>query len=135
MRRAAARGLGTRARFVEWVARPEDLAEIYRRSRVVVCASSCEGGPRFTVEAMACGTPVVSTPVGMMNELVRDGVNGARCGFDTASLAQALERMLGDEPARRRMGAAAREDTLRFEYASVIRGYAEGLKRIAGVTP
>jgi glycosyltransferase involved in cell wall biosynthesis len=134
-RRAAARGRRTRARGGAWVARPEALSEIYRRSRVVVCASSCEGGPRFTVEAMACGTPVVSTPVGMMNELVRDGVNGARCGFDTASLAQALERMLGDEPARRRMGAAAREDTLRFEYASVIRGYAEGLKRIAGVTP
>lgn len=131
--RVQARGIAATTRFVEWVARPEDLAEIYRRSRVVVCASTCEGGPRFTVEAMACGTPVVSTPVGMMKELVVDGRNGAQCGFDVESLAGALERVLGDETARRRLGANAREATLRFEYAKVIRGYAEGLQRLAGV--
>lgn len=130
--RVEARGLGASTRFVEWVERPEDLAEIYRRSRVVVCASTCEGGPRFTVEALACGTPVVSTPVGMMKELVEDGVNGAGCGFDLASLTGALERLLSDEPRRAAMGAAARAAALRFEYGAVIRGYAEGLKRLAG---
>ncbi len=130
--RVQARGLGATTKFVEWVERPEDLAALYRRSRVVVCASTCEGGPRFTVEAMACGTPVVSTPVGMMKELVEDGRNGAGCGFDVASLTGALERVLGDEPRRKLLGAAAREATLRFEYSKVIRGYAEGLKKLAG---
>jgi glycosyltransferase involved in cell wall biosynthesis len=130
--RVAARGLSSTARFVEWVERPEDLAEIYRRSRVVVCASTCEGGPRFTVEALACGTPVVSTPVGMMKELVEEGRNGASCGFDVASLTGALERVLGDEPRRREMAARARDATLRFEYSNVLRGYAEGLKTLAG---
>jgi glycosyltransferase involved in cell wall biosynthesis len=130
--RVEARGLAATTKFIEWVERPEDLAEIYRRSRVVVCASTCEGGPRFTVEAMACGTPVVSTPVGMMKELVEDGLNGATCGFDVASLTGALERVLGDEPTRRGMAARAREATLRFEYSAVIRGYAEGLKTLAG---
>jgi glycosyltransferase involved in cell wall biosynthesis len=130
--RVAARGLSSTTRFVEWVERPEDLAEIYRRSRVVVCASTCEGGPRFTVEALACGTPVVSTPVGMMKELVEEGRNGASCGFDVASLTGALERVLGDEPRRREMAARARDATLRFEYSNVLRGYAEGLKTLAG---
>lgn len=129
--RVRARGIAERTRFVEWVERPEDLAQIYRRSRVVVCASTCEGGPRFTVEAMACGTPVVSTPVGMMKELVEDGVNGAQCGFDLASLTGALERVLSDETQRRALGARARAATLRFEYASVIRGYAQGLHALA----
>jgi glycosyltransferase involved in cell wall biosynthesis len=130
--RVAARGLSSTTRFVEWVERPEDLAEIYRRSRVVVCASTCEGGPRFTVEALACGTPVVSTPVGMMKELVEEGRNGASCGFDVASLTGALERVLGDEPRRREMAACARDATQRFEYSRVLRGYAEGLKKLAG---
>jgi len=130
--RVAQRGLSPTTHFVEWVESPSDLAEIYRRSRVVVCASTCEGGPRFTVEAMACGTPVVSSPVGMMKELVRDGVNGAPCGFDLASLTGALERVLADEAARKRMGAAAREATLAFEYSKVLRGYADGLKRLVG---
>lgn len=132
--RVASRGLGASTRFVEWVARPEDLAELYRRSRVVVCASTCEGGPRFTVEAMACGTPVVSTPVGMMRELLVEGENGACAGFDVASLASALGRVLGDEQRRVAMGQRARAAAERFEYASVLRGYADGLKRLVGAS-
>lgn len=130
-RRVAERGLSERVRFVEWVDGQDDLARIYAQSRVAVCASTCEGGPRVTVEAMACGTPVVSTPVGMMRELVRDAENGYLCGFDVASLAAALERALGDEDARRRMGARARVDVQRFEKKAVIRGYAEGCQALA----
>ena len=130
--RVRALGLAETTRFLDWVESPEDLAEIYRRSRVCVCASTCEGGPRFTVEAMACATPVVSTPVGVMSELVREGVTGALCGFDVASLADALGRVLRDEAARRAMGRQAHADVQRFEYAAALRGYAEGLIELAG---
>ena len=125
-------GLQASVRFVEWVARAEDLAELYRRSRVVVCASTCEGGPRVTVEAFASGTPVVSTPVGMMRELLVEGQNGAGCGFDVESLEAALGRVLDDEGKRRALAARTREVAMRFEYASVLRGYADGLKKLAG---
>ncbi len=130
--RVARAGLSATTRFTEWVASPSELAELYRRSKLVVCASTCEGGPRFTVEAMACGTPVVSTPVGMMRELLREGENGACAGFDVESLASAIERVLGDEPRRAEMGRRARVAAERFEYAAILRGYADGLKRIAG---
>jgi glycosyltransferase involved in cell wall biosynthesis len=81
---------------------------------------------------MACGTPVVSTPVGMMRELLREGENGSCAGFDVESLASAIERVLGDEPRRAEMGRRARVAAERFEYAAILRGYADGLKRIAG---
>ena len=86
----------------------------------------------MTGEAMACGTPVVSTPVGMMKELVRPGENGELVGFDTVSLAAGLRRLLEDEPRRVRLGQEAARSVARFEYARTIRGYAEGLYAIAG---
>jgi glycosyltransferase involved in cell wall biosynthesis len=130
--RVKKRGLSDRTRFIDWVETPSDLAQIYRRSRVCVCASTCEGGPRFTVEAMACGTPVVSTPVGVMGELLARGENGALCGFDVESLARALNQVLHDEERRRALGERARADVQGFEYARTIRGYAEGLADLVG---
>ena len=130
--RARERGLADQVRFVEWVDDQTDLARIYAESRVAVCASTCEGGPRVTVEAMACGTPVVSTPVGMMRELVRDGENGWLCGFDVDSLTRALGEVLGDEERRLGLGDQARQDVQRFEKRRVIQEYAEGVQRLAG---
>lgn len=130
-RRIASAGLGGLARRVEWVDGPAELARHYRASRALVCASSCEGGPRVTVEAMACGTPCVSTRVGMMNELLVEGENGVFCGFDAPSLADAVDRLLGDEEGRVRMGRAARRAAQGFEREATIRRYAEGLQALA----
>ncbi len=129
------RKLGARARFLDWVESPAELAEIYRRSRLVVCASTCEGGPRFTVEAMACGTPVVSTPVGVMSELLGDGSAGKLVGFDRGSLADGIQELLSDEVRRRAAGAAAQARVQVYEYAKAIRFYAQELQRLAGEAP
>ena len=122
---------GVAAQFIDWVASPAELAEHYRRAKVVVCASTCEGGPRFTVEAMACGTPVVSTPVGVMTSLLADGACGRLCGFDTESLRMELSTLLNNDELRRSSGLAAVERAQQFEYSRVLRGYADGLKRLA----
>ncbi|MDG1498431.1 MAG: glycosyltransferase family 4 protein [Planctomycetota bacterium] len=118
--------------FVEWLETPKDLADVYRASRAILCASTCEGGPRVTVEAMACGTPAVSTPVGIMGELIEDGKNGALCRFDYASLAASIERVISDEVKLAEMGVRARADVLKFEYDEAIAGYANGLKGLVG---
>jgi glycosyltransferase involved in cell wall biosynthesis len=130
MERADRAGLATQ--WIEWVDSPSDLAALYRASRVVVCASTCEGGPRFTVEAMACGVPCVSTPVGIMEDLLADGSAGRLCGFDASGLFRELAVVLGDEPARSSMGECAQQRVQQYEYSHAIGTYANGLRRLAG---
>lgn len=131
-RRVRAGGLEDLVRFVEWVDSPAELAQHYRESRVVVCASTCEGGPRFTVEAMACGTPVVSTPVGVMSDLLADARAGALTGFDAERLAATLGEVLGDEERLANLGRVAAERGAAFEYERALGVYANGLRTLVG---
>lgn len=128
-------GVGDRVEWIEWIGEPTELAELYRTSRVCVCASTCEGGPRFTVEAMACGTPVVSTPVGVMTELLQDGAAGRLAGFDVESLAAALDDVLTHEGRRRERGNEAIRRVQPYEYHAALERYARGLMAIAGGAP
>lgn len=59
------------------------------------------------IEAMACGTPVVSTPRGAANEIVRDGVNGALVA-EGESIADAIGRAIALDRRAVRMDAEAR---------------------------
>lgn len=43
---------------------------------IYILPSYNEGLPIAILEAMACGMPVITTPVGGIPELVRDGMNG-----------------------------------------------------------
>jgi glycosyltransferase involved in cell wall biosynthesis len=66
------------------------------------------------VEAMAAGVPVVTTPVGGIPELVRDGENGVLVPSDEPrALAGAVDGLLRDAGLRKRLGngalASARE--------------------------
>jgi glycosyltransferase involved in cell wall biosynthesis len=88
-----------------------------------------------TVEAMACGTPAVSTRVGVMGELLADGTCGVLADFTVEGLTAAIADVLGDEGRRRAMGEAARAAASKYESSATIRGYAEGLKRLAARAP
>lgn len=56
-----------------------------------------EGVPQGLMQAMACGLPVVSTPVGSITELVRDGENGLIVPErNVEKLSEALETLLAN---------------------------------------
>jgi 1,2-diacylglycerol 3-alpha-glucosyltransferase len=77
---------------------------------IFVLPSLTETSSLATMEAMACGLPVIATPVGSIKEYVEDGVNGflfARQDVD--SLVEKLNALLKSPKAREMVGAAARQ--------------------------
>jgi len=77
----------------------KDVPRLLPAADVALLTSVSEGIPLFLIEAMAAGIPVVSTRVGGVGEIIRDGVTGllAPAG-DDAALADCILR-LADDPA------------------------------------
>jgi glycosyltransferase involved in cell wall biosynthesis len=60
------------------------------------------------IEYMACGLPVVASPVGVNASIVSEGRNGFLCSTDAEWLAR-LRQLVADQSMRRAMGAVSRE--------------------------
>jgi glycosyltransferase involved in cell wall biosynthesis len=93
---------------------PGHVADVGRwlaRSRLLVLPSRAEGLPYAVVEAMAAGVPPLAAAVGDLPDLVESGCSGLLVEDfdDLETVAAAVAALLDDEPARRRMGAAARQ--------------------------
>jgi starch synthase len=92
-----------------------DVIQLLTHAAVFVCPSVYEPLGIVNLEAMACGTPVVASRVGGIPEVVEDGKTGVLVslnddsGIFEADLARALDSVIGDPEAARRMGDAGRE--------------------------
>jgi Glycosyltransferase len=117
-------GLQERVRFLGVRA---DVADILRASDVFVLSSRVEGNPMSVMEAMAAGLPVVSTAVGGVPELVREGVTGLLVpSEDAGALAHAMHALVDDPVRRQAMGAAARQHAVaHFDIRHTVRMYEE----------
>jgi len=103
---AAELGIAGRCRFLGW---QSDVHAIYAAADLVTLTSNNEGSPVSIIEAMAAGRPVVSTAVGGVPDVVRDGVDGVLVhSGDTDGLASAINSLLADPSRRDDLGAAAR---------------------------
>ncbi len=105
-RQAAELRIGDRVRFA---GNQRDVAP-WLRAFDLFCLPSYanEGVPQALAQAMACALPVVTTPVGSIEELVADGRTGVLVPpSDADALARALGALLDDPARARALGAAA----------------------------
>ncbi len=88
---------------VEWLGQcdHDSLMQLAKRAKFLVFPSLYyEGLPVTIIEALGCGTPVIASRLGSMNEVVTDGVNGFHFEAGNADDLAAVVRAVLAEPAR-----------------------------------
>lgn len=101
---AAELGISSCIHFLENLSR-EQTAACYARADVFALPSTGEGFGLVFLEAMAFAKPLVGVAAGGATDLIEDGVNGCLAPpGDGEGLEKILERLLGDESLRVRLG-------------------------------
>lgn len=117
-----------------WVAH-DDLAALYTGAAVFCFPSLLEGFGFPVVEAMAHGTPVVTSTGTSTEELVADGAGLAVSPTDGDAIAEAISRTLADEALAGRLAAAGRARAAEYTWersaALVEQAYADAAGRSA----
>jgi glycosyltransferase involved in cell wall biosynthesis len=100
---------------IEWCDPTPRIEQEYRDAAVFVLPSRYEGMPLALLEAQALGVPAVAfdCPTGPA-EILADDTGVLVPAFDTAALAHAVARVLGDRALREHMAHAAIARSRRF---------------------
>ncbi len=110
---------------ITFVGRCDDVLAHYRNTDVVIVSSDAEGLSNVMLEAMACGVPVITTPVSGAADAVTPENGIITSDFSETDLRRALTEFFArSQEQREAMGRHARETVVtRFDIANVAREY------------
>jgi glycosyltransferase involved in cell wall biosynthesis len=99
----------------------DDTLRAMQSSEIFVLNSSYEGLSHTIVEALFLGSTIIVSDAGGNPELVQDDVNGLVVPTgDTSALTVAISKLLKDPELRARLGAHAKESSVRFQVPTMI---------------
>ncbi|MEA3262103.1 MAG: glycosyltransferase [Pseudomonadota bacterium] len=124
---AAQLGVAERVRFLGPVPHAE-LPILLNAADVFVLPSSSEGLANAWVEALACGTPVVTTPIPGAQELITDPDWGRLVARGGAAIAAAVSELLAERPSPERVQEAVAGMSWQANAAALV----EHWRRLAG---
>lgn len=93
----------------------KELPEIYRSCSIFLFPTKFDNFPMACLEALASGLPVISSSVGGLPEIVKDGESGYLLPpGDRKGVLDAVERLVTNPEQRLRMSMAARRDAVKL---------------------
>ena len=117
-------------RWIEYVG-DDELPALYSGAEAFVCTSVYEGFGFPPLEAMACGTPVLSSSGGSLAEVLDDAAV-VRHDFELAAWRDSLLGLLDDTAGRASLRAAGRARASRFTWENAARQIWDVYRRVAG---
>lgn len=114
---AAAHGVADHVHFLGYVTQ-EHLVHLYDKAQCFVYPSYHETFGLPNVEAMARGTPVVTTSAYAIPEIVADGALTIEDPSDAAELATGIRAVLDDAALRRRLSSAGKRRAENFRWTN-----------------
>jgi glycosyltransferase involved in cell wall biosynthesis len=122
------------ARRVRWMGFQGNPFRFFRAADAFVLSSDWEGMPNSLVEAMACGTPVISTRCDYgPEEIVETGSTGLLVERgDRSGLRDALGSLRDSPDLRRKLGDAGKESVMgTFDPSGSVENYAALFRKLA----
>ena len=117
------RELGTRE-HVRFLGKQDNVEDILSLSDIFMMPSASETFGLAALEAMSCGVPVISSDVGGLPELNRDGETGYVCKLgDVDAMADRAMAILSNDNLLDRMRLSARKQAEQFEQDVVVAQY------------
>lgn len=107
--------------YIGWVS-GEKKIEVFNQSDIFILPSYYEGLPVSILEAMSYSMPIISTNIGGIPEIVKDGVNGYLIHpGNKEKLKQTIDILITNTGLQREMGKESQRMVRRFLPESVIR--------------
>lgn len=87
------------------------MLDLYSKASVVALVSQEETFAMVAAEAMATGTPIIASPVGIISEALSNGKNGLIANpHDPQDIAEKLRIIIGDKRLRKKIGREAKKE-------------------------
>lgn len=114
-------GLAETVTFGGFLEEDELIARL-KAARLFVLPSSREGFSITTVEALACGLPVITVDCARnyATDLLEEGKTGVVTGLGEAEIAKAMLGLLKDEPERQRMAEECVRAAARYDWEKLV---------------
>ncbi|HEY7955315.1 MAG TPA: N-acetyl-alpha-D-glucosaminyl L-malate synthase BshA [Polyangia bacterium] len=121
-------------RAVKFLGKQLHFVEVLQGADAFLLPSASESFGLAALEALSCGVPVVASDVGGLAEVITDGETGFLRPLGAVDqMAEAVLRLLRDEPLRLRMSQAARASAIaRFPREPMVARYEACYRRVLG---
>lgn len=125
-------GISSQTEFLGRVS-DEMKAEVLSKAHLMLFPAVREGWGLVTLEANACGTPVIGYDVHGLRDSIKDGVNGYLVDEgDTNAMAKRAVQLLGDSSALKKLSASSAEYSKTFSWDKSSHEFAAVLERVIG---